>query len=88
MKRGRIQAQKNENFYNITASSDGKLSYSTPITNGYFIQNGMIVLSISGNENSRLIAKSYISVQERAKVKLNDKVVMNIAGLNDISMEI
>jgi multidrug efflux pump subunit AcrA (membrane-fusion protein) len=76
-------SSKNENFYNITASSDGKLSYATPITNGYFIQNGTIVLSISGNENSRLIAKSYISAQERAKIKLNDKVVMNITGLNE-----
>lgn len=76
-------SSKNENFYNIIATSDGKLSYATPITNGYFIQNGTIVLSISGNENSRLIAKSYIPAQERAKVKINDKVVMNIDGLNE-----
>lgn len=66
----------------IYASSDGYVHYSSPISVGSAVQQGVQLGTIFGGDGSTLQVETYIQAIERTKVQEGNEVRIAIAGLS------
>lgn len=67
--------------YKITAQKNGKVHFSSTLTNGMVIQQGNSLGSISDTKNG-LIVETLLQSSDRPMVKVGDEVSLAVSGLN------
>lgn len=66
----------------VHASSDGYVHYSTPISVGSAVQQGVQLGMIFGGDGSKLQVETYIQAIERTKIQEGNDVKLAVAGLS------
>ena len=67
--------------YQIISPIDGYIHFNYSLNEGYFVQAGTEIVSISSDQNN-LICETYFNSSDIAKIKVGNKVKGNIIGLS------
>lgn len=77
-------SQVSDGLVNVTADKSGSIHYLSYIKNGLGLQAFQPVAQIDNGKNSSLMVETYISAQDRVKIKVGNPVKIALSGVNEV----